>query len=256
MVMIQPLPAARRHTWHLLRFVRAASPGYLDTEVDATKLLAHKHAANRPYSVVSYVMHGVSRAVVEYPETNAACTGRFRPRLVNRRSVDMKLALDKWIAGRRAALSVVVPGINLMSLDAIQDTVDRLRDASSEEIPELRGIRTLQRLPFPIGRVAFGWANRLRNRHRRMGTVAVTSLGHRPVVRFFSSGGTTLTFGLGKITDRPAVRNGGMCVIPVLPLSLTFDHRVIDGAAAADVLTHLKNRLETHASRNTGGPIP
>ncbi|WP_340684132.1 2-oxo acid dehydrogenase subunit E2 [Amycolatopsis coloradensis] len=256
MTTIRCLPAARRHTWHFLRFVRAASPVYLDTEVDATKLLAHKHAANRKYSVVSYVMHGVSRAVAEYPAANAACAGGLRPRIVYRGSVDVKLALDKGIGNQRAALSVVVPDSNLMSIDAIQDTVDRLRDTPSDEIPELRGARALQRLPLPVGRVAFGWANRPRSRHRRMGTVAVTSLGHRPVARFFSSGGTTLTFGLGKITDRPAVRDGGMCVMPILPVSLTFDHRTIDGATAADVLGSLKNRLETLTSRNAGGPIP
>ncbi|UMP06805.1 2-oxo acid dehydrogenase subunit E2 [Amycolatopsis sp. EV170708-02-1] len=256
MTTIRSLPAARRHTWHFLRFVRTASPVYLDTEVDATRLLAHKHAANRRYSVVSYVMHGVSRAVAECPEANAACAGGLRPRIVNRESVDVKLALDKGIAGRRAVLSVVVPDCDLMSLDAIQDTVDRLRDTAGEEIPELRGARVLQRLPLPVGRVAFGWANRLRSRHRRMGTVAVTSLGHRPVTRFFSSGGTTLTFGLGRITDRPAVRERKLCVMPILPVSLTFDHRVIDGAAAADVLGNLKDRLETLTSRNAGGPIP
>jgi len=50
--------------------------------------------------------------------------------------------------------------------------------------------------------------------------------------------------GLGKITDRPVVRNGQVVVRRILPLSLTFDHRVIHGAEAARFLNSVITRLE------------
>jgi pyruvate/2-oxoglutarate dehydrogenase complex dihydrolipoamide acyltransferase (E2) component len=250
-VTIRPLTRARRHTWHFLRFVRGASPVYIDTEIDATELVHHKRAAERAYSVVSYVIHGIARVLTEFPDANAACAGLLRPRIATRASVDVKLTLDKRIAGERAVLTVVMPGIDRTDLAGIQDTVDRFRNSAGSDIPELRGTRTLQRIPFPLGRAVFGWAIRLRRRHDRLGTVSVTSLGHRPVYRFFSSGGTALTFGIGQITEKPVVRNGKIRQAPILPVSLTFDHRVLDGALAADVLTALKIKLEAFGA---GGP--
>jgi pyruvate dehydrogenase E2 component (dihydrolipoamide acetyltransferase) len=50
--------------------------------------------------------------------------------------------------------------------------------------------------------------------------------------------------GLGKIADRPVVRNGQVVVRRILPLSLTFDHRVIHGAEAARFLNSVIQRLE------------
>jgi pyruvate/2-oxoglutarate dehydrogenase complex dihydrolipoamide acyltransferase (E2) component len=39
--------------------------------------------------------------------------------------------------------------------------------------------------------------------------------------------------GAGSISDRPVVRDGQVVVRPIMTYSLSFDHRVIDGAAAA-----------------------
>jgi len=50
--------------------------------------------------------------------------------------------------------------------------------------------------------------------------------------------------GLGKIADRPVVREGQVVIRRMLPLSLTFDHRVIHGAEAARFLNSLIQRLE------------
>jgi len=42
--------------------------------------------------------------------------------------------------------------------------------------------------------------------------------------------------GVGRIVDRPVVVDGKVEVHPTVWLSLTFDHRVGDGAAAAQLL--------------------
>ncbi|MBI4447391.1 2-oxo acid dehydrogenase subunit E2 [Candidatus Woesearchaeota archaeon] len=48
----------------------------------------------------------------------------------------------------------------------------------------------------------------------------------------------------GKITDKPCVVGGKIVVRKVLPLSLTFDHRIVDGAEVAKFMTTLKDKIE------------
>ncbi|MCB9077103.1 MAG: 2-oxo acid dehydrogenase subunit E2 [Anaerolineaceae bacterium] len=49
--------------------------------------------------------------------------------------------------------------------------------------------------------------------------------------------------GCGRIELKPVVVKGQIKARPVLPLSLSFDHRLIDGIAAAQFLNYLKQRL-------------
>ncbi len=50
--------------------------------------------------------------------------------------------------------------------------------------------------------------------------------------------------GMGKIEDKPIVRDGKITVRKILPLSLAFDHRVIDGVEAARFLNVVIQHLE------------
>ena len=49
--------------------------------------------------------------------------------------------------------------------------------------------------------------------------------------------------GIGRIAEKPVVKNGEIVAAPMLALSLVFDHRMIDGATAQNALNHLKNML-------------
>ncbi|WP_078547410.1 dihydrolipoamide acetyltransferase family protein [Litchfieldia alkalitelluris] len=49
--------------------------------------------------------------------------------------------------------------------------------------------------------------------------------------------------GIGRIAEKPVVKNGEIVVAPVLALSLSFDHRMIDGATAQNALNHIKRLL-------------
>jgi pyruvate dehydrogenase E2 component (dihydrolipoamide acetyltransferase) len=49
--------------------------------------------------------------------------------------------------------------------------------------------------------------------------------------------------GVGRIVDKPVVIDGVVSVSPTVWLSLTFDHRLIDGAPAARFLQALAERL-------------
>ena len=50
--------------------------------------------------------------------------------------------------------------------------------------------------------------------------------------------------GLGKIEDRPVVRKGEIAIRKIMPLSLAFDHRVIDGVEAGRFLGVVIQHLE------------
>jgi hypothetical protein len=192
------------------------------------------------------VIHAAGRALARHPEANAAVRGRLRLRVARYTDVNAKVTFDKSMNGHRVVLSAVLPAVHEADLDEIQRHLERYRDGDPATLPEFAGVRALHRLPRWLGGPAFRARVRpLARRAELFGTVAVTSLGQRPVDAFHSVGGTTVTLGVGRITDRPVVRDGLVCVAPVMRLSLAFDHRVIDGAEAADVLTDVKAGLES-----------
>ncbi|MBU5672507.1 dihydrolipoamide acetyltransferase family protein [Paenibacillus brevis] len=49
--------------------------------------------------------------------------------------------------------------------------------------------------------------------------------------------------GTGRISEKPVVRNGEVVVAPVMALSLSFDHRLIDGATAQNFMNYIKQLL-------------
>jgi pyruvate/2-oxoglutarate dehydrogenase complex dihydrolipoamide acyltransferase (E2) component len=246
---IRPLVRQRRHTLHFLDGVRRSSPVFLGTTVDMTTVAEHRTAARlagEHFSLVSYVLVVAGRVLAEHPDANAAIRGKIAPRLARYPVVNGKLALDARLRGHRVVLAAVLTDLHRASLAEVQGRVDYFRDGDPDQLPEFAGARTLDRLPWPLGRLVFRAATEpLRRRAAAVGTFAVSSLGHRAVDDFYSTGGTTVTFGVGRLTDRPVARDGAVVVAPTMRLSLTFDHRVIDGAEAADVLTEVKAGLET-----------
>ena len=51
--------------------------------------------------------------------------------------------------------------------------------------------------------------------------------------------------GTGGVTDRAVVRDGQIVIRPIMTYSLTYDHRVIDGALAVQFMTRVIELLET-----------
>ncbi|KGX85091.1 dihydrolipoamide acetyltransferase family protein [Pontibacillus marinus] len=49
--------------------------------------------------------------------------------------------------------------------------------------------------------------------------------------------------GIGRIAEKPVVRDGEVVVAPVLAISLSFDHRIIDGATAQHAMNQVKRLL-------------
>jgi len=79
----------------------------------------------------------------------------------------------------------------------------------------------------------------------RGSTITITNIG--------SAGGLFFTpvinppeaaiLGTGRIAEKPVVKNGEIAVAPVMALSLSFDHRLVDGATAQGFLNRIKQLL-------------
>jgi pyruvate dehydrogenase E2 component (dihydrolipoamide acetyltransferase) len=75
----------------------------------------------------------------------------------------------------------------------------------------------------------------------RGGTFSITNYGAiagisgTPVLNYPEVG----ILGIGRIMDRPVIRNGELAVGTILPLSLTVDHRLIDGGEAVRFLSSI-----------------
>jgi pyruvate dehydrogenase E2 component (dihydrolipoamide acetyltransferase) len=77
-------------------------------------------------------------------------------------------------------------------------------------------------------------------------TITITNIG--------SAGGMFFTpvinhpevaiLGTGRISEKPVVKNGEVTVASVMALSLSFDHRIIDGATAQHFINYMKQLLE------------
>ena len=78
------------------------------------------------------------------------------------------------------------------------------------------------------------------------GTFTVTNLGAYEVDAFtpIINPPQVGILGVGRVVEKPAVFNGEITRRSMMFLSLTFDHRVIDGAPAAEFLRAVKGHLE------------
>lgn len=78
------------------------------------------------------------------------------------------------------------------------------------------------------------------------GTFSVSNLGMFGIKQFASiinePQGCILSVGAGEA--RPVVRSGALSVATVMTVTLTCDHRVVDGSVGARFISHLKSLLE------------
>lgn len=87
---------------------------------------------------------------------------------------------------------------------------------------------------------------RLTKEELRGGTFTITNLGMYGVDVFtpIVNPPETAILGVGRVVERPVVVDKQMMVRPVMQLSLTFDHRVVDGVPAAEFLQKVKQVME------------
>jgi pyruvate dehydrogenase E2 component (dihydrolipoamide acetyltransferase) len=117
-------------------------------------------------------------------------------------------------------------------------------------VPVVRGCdsRSLEELAADVARLAeAARAGRLAPEELRGSTFTVTSAGklaglfQTPIVNHPE----VAILSVGRIAPRPVVRDGEVTTAPIGYVSVTFDHRVVDGARAASFGLEVIRRLET-----------
>ena len=78
------------------------------------------------------------------------------------------------------------------------------------------------------------------------GTFTITNLGGLDVDGFtpIINPPQAAILGVGRIVEKPVARDGAVVIRPMMTLSLSFDHRIVDGAPAAKFLQRVKQLVE------------
>jgi pyruvate dehydrogenase E2 component (dihydrolipoamide acetyltransferase) len=166
-------------------------------------------------------------------------------------SVELKLIVPATLKAVAAALQDVpemnarFDGDGIVYLDRFEIGVA----VQTEQVPVVRGCdsRSLEELAAELTRLAeAARAGSLKPEELRGSTFTVTSAGklaglfQTPIVNHPEVG----ILSIGRIADRPVVRNGEIVIRPVGTIAITFDHRVVDGARAAEFGLSVIRRLE------------
>jgi pyruvate dehydrogenase E2 component (dihydrolipoamide acetyltransferase) len=168
-----------------------------------------------------------------------------------------KLPWDALIA-KAAALALAehhtlvaqwVEGQGLRPADTVHVGVAVALEPEGLVVPVLRdvGRRSLRELAGElVGLVDKARAGRLSPGEMQGGTFTITNLGAYRIDGFtpIINPPETAILGVGRIADKPVVVDGKVGVATLCTLSLSFDHRVVDGATAAAFLARLAELLE------------
>lgn len=208
--------------------VTEAAPVTLTTKIDAGPLVEYrtrqKPSANaHGPSYNDILIHLAARTLREQPQLNACWHNNG---IHHYDDIHIALAVD-------TSLGLLAPVVR----HADQLTLDEIATRTRQLIADAR-------------------ANRPSPPSLEGGTFTVTNLGafgidaFTPILNLPQAG----ILGIGRIVEEPVVREGQIVVGHSLTLSLTFDHRVVDGAPAARWLQRLSQILGElhHPARETG----
>lgn len=226
--IVAPISAVRRIT--ALRMAEAAhtvAPVTLTTEIDATELVATRARlkADLPDgdlvpTLTDLLARLTALALVKHPELNSALDGET---IVRHAAVHIGIAVD----AERGLFAPVIRNADTKSLFTI-----------AEESAAL---------------IASARAGTLAPDLMSGGTFTITNLGMFGIDAFtpILNLPEAAILGVGRIVAKPVVINEEteeIAVRKMLTLSLTFDHRIVDGAPAARFLQTLSRMIERPAS--------
>jgi pyruvate dehydrogenase E2 component (dihydrolipoamide acetyltransferase) len=119
-------------------------------------------------------------------------------------------------------------------------------------VPVLRGVERLSLAEVAAARgdaVGRARENKLTTQDLEDGTFTISNLGMFGIEQFIAvlNPPQAAILAVGATVDTPVARNGAVEVRPVLTMTLTVDHRAVDGAEGADFLRTVKQFVEDPA---------
>ena len=189
-------------------------------DVDATRLLEVRTALGSRHQkkipIEALVVRAVLPALDSYPEFNASLDGDD---LVLHPNRDIGIAVDT----PDGLLVAVIQDAESKSVLELADEVARLGAGAKDRA---LGPSELTGQTFTIS------------------NIGAVGGGHgTPIVPH----GTTAILSVGRARDRVIVIDGDLVIAPVMPLSLSYDHRVIDGGQGRRFMAQVMENLEEPA---------
>lgn len=254
---VRPVPRERRPVVDRLWSASRKAQVHALVELDVTRARDLIALAEPHVSWTGFVISTLGRAVARHPEVNARRAGN---KILHFEHVDVGATVERQWAGRTMLDVVVVREADRLSAAEVTEVLAKAKHSAPLERRPSGVIGQLLRLPGPIRRASVRMvATRPRVSAHFGPAVGVTSLG------MFTRGWCwaiplaplTLIATVGGVVDRPAVREGVIVARAMLPLTVTFDHAVVDGAPAARFIDTMRELTETAAALgDIGVPRP
>jgi pyruvate dehydrogenase E2 component (dihydrolipoamide acetyltransferase) len=220
---LEPLTKLRRAIARRMTASQLIPQYQLQRDVDATHLLAQKDASaagaagggTRP-GVNDLLLQAIAEMVVRHPALATAFVDAPEPALRRHAGLGVGLA----VATDRGLVVPVVEDVHQIGLGEIAARRARLVVAARD------GTLSLSQMSGA--------------------TITLSNLGGFGVDRFTAmlNPGESAIVAVGRATDRVVPRGRGLAVVPILTVTMTFDHRTVDGAVGGAALAELADLLE------------
>ncbi|MDY0317079.1 MAG: dihydrolipoamide acetyltransferase family protein [Candidatus Izemoplasmatales bacterium] len=191
-------------------------------ELDVSKLVEFRNEYKEmaktegvKLTYMAFIIKALVKSIKEYPIFNSSFDS-VNEEIIYRKDINVGIAVD-------TPDGLIVPNIknvDKLSLFEIANEVERLSTLAKDRKIQL---------------------NELQN-----GTITITNFG-----AFDAISGTPVIkhpevaiLGIGKIMKKPVVENNEIVIRDIAPLSLTFDHRIIDGADGGRFMIAYKKYLK------------
>jgi pyruvate dehydrogenase E2 component (dihydrolipoamide acetyltransferase) len=219
---LEPLNAVRRAVARRMTASQLIPQYQLQRDIDATHLLAQKDAqaaastSGSRAGVNDLLMQAIAEMVVRHPALATIFVADPEPAVRRHAGVGVGLA----VATDRGLVVPVIAGAERIGLGEIADDRKRL--------------------------VAAARAGTLSLQEMSGSAITLSNLATFGVDRFTAmlNPGESAIVAVGRITDRVVPRGRGVTVVPTLTLSISFDHRTVDGAVGGAALAELAELLE------------
>jgi len=230
--------------------------GTLDIDVtDAKRFMKERRESGTKITMVHLATAVLARAVAfDVPEMN--CFIR-RGAVVGRKKLDVMVPVAMGVEG---VTSVIVRDAHARTVTSIAAEISEKaqRARAGDETKAAQNKYLLNRIPWPFRRPAFRllkWITvdmgfeikALGLSADSFGSFVVSDIGSHGL----ATGMTALmpaakvpaVIVLGKIEEKPVVRDGEIVVRTILPLTGTFDHRIVDGAQIGKLARGIKRNF-------------
>jgi pyruvate dehydrogenase E2 component (dihydrolipoyllysine-residue acetyltransferase) len=195
----------------------------LTVTADATELVATRER------MVELLREGETKPTVSDVLTRLVASALVRHRPVNANFVDGKL---HRFAAANVGLAVAAPSGLVVPV---------IRDADRKSVQQIAADRA-----DVVSRARNG---KLQLADLEGGTFTISNLGMYGIEQFVAvlNPPQVAILAVGSIEDRPTAIDGDLVIVPTLTMTLTCDHRAIDGSEGAEFLRDVKAFVESPA---------